>query len=34
MPKLYMNYLNCCIYKIEHIDDENLVYVGHTTNFK
>jgi len=34
MPKLSMNYLNCCIYKIEHIDDENLVYVGHTTNFK
>jgi hypothetical protein len=34
MPKLSMNYLNCCIYKIEHIDDENLVYVGHTNNFK
>ena len=34
MPKVSMNYLNCCIYKIEHIDDEKLVYVGHTTNFK
>ncbi len=22
-----------CIYKIEHNDDESLVYVGHTTNF-
>ena len=28
-----MNYSKCCIYKIEHIDDESLVYVGHTTNF-
>jgi len=33
MPKTAMNYENCCIYKIEHIDDESLVYVGHTTNF-
>jgi hypothetical protein len=33
MPKLPMDYSKCCIYKIEHIDDEKLVYVGHTTNF-
>ena len=33
MPKTQMDYSKCCIYKIEHIDDENLVYVGHTTNF-
>jgi len=28
-----MDYSKCCIYKIEHNDDEKLVYVGHTTNF-
>jgi len=33
MPKTPMNYSKCCIYKIEHNDDESLVYVGHTTNF-
>ena len=33
MPKTPMDYSKCCIYKIEHIDDESLVYVGHTTNF-
>ena len=33
MPKTQMDYSRCCIYKIEHIDDENLIYVGHTTNF-
>jgi len=33
MPKLPMDYSKCCIYKIEHIDDESLVYVGHTTSF-
>jgi len=33
MPKLPMDYPMCCIYKIEHVDDERLVYVGHTTNF-
>ena len=33
MPKLPMDYSKCCIYKIEHNDDESLVYVGHTTNF-
>ncbi len=33
MPKVPMDYSKCCIYKIEHIDDESLVYVGHTTCF-
>ena len=33
MPKLPMDYSKCCIYKIEHIDDDSLVYVGHTTSF-
>ena len=33
MPKVPMDYTKCCIYKIEHNDDESLVYVGHTTNF-
>ena len=33
MPKLPMDYSKCCIYKIEHVDDEKLVYVGHTTCF-
>jgi hypothetical protein len=33
MPKTAMNYSKCCIYKIEHIENESLVYVGHTTNF-
>jgi len=28
-----MDYSKCCIYKIEHIEDESLVYVGHTTSF-
>ena len=34
MPKVPMNYSKCCIYKIEHNDNESLVYVGHTTNFE
>ena len=34
MPKIPMNYYNCSIYKIEHIENDSLVYVGHTTNFK
>ena len=34
MPKVPMDYSKCCIYKIEHIDDDTLVYVGHTTNFE
>ena len=33
MPKVPMDYSKCCIYKIEHFDNESLVYVGHTTNF-
>ena len=33
MPKVPMDYFKCCIYKIEHVDDESLVYVGHTTCF-
>ena len=33
MPKVPMDYSKCCIYKIEHIDNESLVYVGHTTCF-
>jgi predicted GIY-YIG superfamily endonuclease len=34
MPKKPIDYSNCCIYKIEHIENEILIYVGHTTNFK
>ena len=34
MPKIPIDYSNCCIYKIEHIENESLIYVGHTTNFK
>jgi len=26
-----MDYSKCCIYKIEHVGNESLVYVGHTT---
>ena len=33
MPKIPMDYSKCSIYKIEHVDDDTLVYVGHTTNF-
>ena len=33
MPKKPIDYSKCCIYKIQHIDKEDLVYVGHTTNF-
>ena len=33
MPRLPMDYSKCCIYKIQCINDESLVYVGHTTNF-
>ena len=28
------DYSKCCIYKREHIEKDNLVYVGQTTNFK
>ena len=33
MPKLPMDYSKTIIYKIEHVDNDNLVYVGHTTNW-
>ena len=33
MPKILIDYSKCCIYKIEHIENESIVYVGHTTNF-
>ena len=33
MPKAPINYNNCCMYKIEHIEDDSLLYVGFTTNF-
>ena len=33
MPKLPMDYSKTIIYKIEHIENDNLVYVGHTTNW-
>jgi hypothetical protein len=33
MPKKPIDYSKCCIYKIEHIENENLIYVGHTTDF-
>ena len=33
MPKIAMDYSKTLIYKIEHIDDDSFVYVGHTTNF-
>jgi len=34
MPKISIDYSNCCIYIIEYIEDESLIYVGHNTNFK
>jgi len=34
MPKLPIDYSKCCIYKIEHLEDETLLYIGHTTNFE
>ena len=33
MPEVSLDYSKCSIYKIEHIDNENLVNIGHTTNF-
>ena len=33
MPKTPIEYSKCCIYKIEHIANESIVYVGHTTSF-
>ena len=34
MPKLPMDYSKTIIYKIEHIENDSLVYVGHTTNYE
>jgi hypothetical protein len=34
MPKISIDYSNCSIYKLEHIEDETLIYVGQTNNFK
>jgi hypothetical protein len=31
MPEISIDWSNCCIYKIEHIEDESFIYVGHTT---
>ena len=33
MPKKPIDYSNCCIYKIEHIEINDLIYVGNTTCF-
>ena len=33
MPKKEMDYSKCIIYKIQHKDNNDLLYVGHTTNF-
>ena len=33
MPKIPIDYSKYCIYKIENIENDNLVYVGHTTNW-
>ena len=33
MPKTKTDYSNTVIYKIQHIEDESLLYVGSTTNF-
>ena len=33
MPRKPIDYSKTIIYKIEHIDDDSLVYVGYTTNW-
>ena len=33
MPKVPIDYNNTIIYKLEHIEKDDLVYVGHTTNW-
>jgi len=33
MPRTVIDYDNTIIYKIQHIDDNTLLYVGHTTDF-
>ena len=34
MPKKEINYQNTVIYKIQHTEKDDLIYVGHTTDFK
>jgi len=33
MPKIIIDYSKCCIYKIERIENDKMLYVGHTTEF-
>ena len=33
MPRKEINYQNTLIYKIQHIEKEDLIYIGHTTDF-
>ena len=33
MPKLKINYSNAVIYKIQHLENKDLIYVGSTTDF-
>ena len=33
MPRKEINYQNTVIYKIQHIEKEDLIYIGHTTDF-
>ncbi len=33
MPRIAIDYTNTIIYKIQHTDKEELIYVGHTTDF-
>ena len=33
MPRTAINYQNTVIYKIQHLENEELMYVGHTTDF-
>ena len=34
MPYKPIDYSKCCIYKIEHVNNDKLIYIGSTTNFK
>jgi|AntAceMinimDraft_1070359.scaffolds.fasta_scaffold97389_2 hypothetical protein len=33
MPRKEIDYSKCLIYKIQHLENDKLLYVGHTTNF-
>ena len=33
MPRKGIDYSKCLIYKIQHLENDKLLYVGHTTNF-